>query len=62
MRGRSIRRVGRVIAEFTANTSGATAAEYALIAAGIAVAIIASLNAIGNAISHTFGSAESVVD
>ena len=47
-----------VLADFLADESGATAVEYALIVAGIAVAIVASLNAIGTAISHTFGSAD----
>ena len=35
--------------------SGATAIEYGLIAALIAVAIIASLQAVGNNLSSTFG-------
>ena len=35
--------------------SGATAIEYGLIAALIAVAIIASLQAVGNNLSGTFG-------
>jgi pilus assembly protein Flp/PilA len=53
----SMRGLGTVVAAFLADESGATATEYALIAAGIAVAIIASLNAIGVAINTTFGTA-----
>jgi pilus assembly protein Flp/PilA len=53
----SMRGFAKVLAGFLADESGATAVEYALIAAGIAVAIIASLNAIGTAISDTYGSA-----
>jgi pilus assembly protein Flp/PilA len=45
-----MRGLGTVVAAFLADESGATTTEYALIAAGIAVAIIASLNAIGTAI------------
>jgi pilus assembly protein Flp/PilA len=45
-----MRGFGSVVAAFLADESGATTTEYALIAAGIAVAIIASLNAIGTAI------------
>ena len=39
--------------------SGATAIEYGLIAALIAVAIIASLQAVGNNLSSTFGTVSS---
>jgi pilus assembly protein Flp/PilA len=53
----SMRGFAKVLAGFLADESGATAVEYALIVAGIAVAIIASLNAIGTAISHTYGTA-----
>jgi pilus assembly protein Flp/PilA len=55
--GLSMSGLGTVVADFLADESGATAAEYALIVAGIAVAIVASLNAIGTAISTTFGTA-----
>jgi pilus assembly protein Flp/PilA len=53
----SMRGFGNVVADFLADESGATAVEYALIVAGIAVAIIASLNAIGTAINTSFGTA-----
>jgi pilus assembly protein Flp/PilA len=39
---------------FLADESGATAIEYALIAALIALGIVASLNAITTGIDHTF--------
>ena len=39
---------------FLKDESGATAIEYGLIAAGISVVIIASVNAIGSRINRTF--------
>lgn len=39
---------------FFANSDGATAIEYGLIAAGIAVAIVAAVFALGNQISNFF--------
>jgi pilus assembly protein Flp/PilA len=39
---------------FAADASGATAIEYGLIAAGIAVAIIAVVNGIGSKLNTTF--------
>jgi pilus assembly protein Flp/PilA len=44
------------VKEFLKNESGATAIEYGLIAAGIAVAIITAVTALGTALSTTFGS------
>ncbi|MBA2397240.1 MAG: Flp family type IVb pilin [Bradyrhizobium sp.] len=38
-----------------ADQSGATAIEYALIAAGIAMAIIAAVNGLGTALNTSFG-------
>ena len=40
--------------QFLADESGATAIEYALIAAGIALAIIAAVNSLGTKISGRF--------
>jgi pilus assembly protein Flp/PilA len=40
---------------FAKDESGATAIEYGLIAAGIAVAIIATVNALGTQLVTTFG-------
>jgi pilus assembly protein Flp/PilA len=41
---------------FVANEHGATAIEYGLIAAGIAVAIIATVNGLGTTLNSTFSS------
>lgn len=45
-----------VIWSFCKNESGATAIEYGLIAAGIAVAIITAVNGVGSSLSGTFTS------
>jgi pilus assembly protein Flp/PilA len=44
------------IGAFLKNDSGATAIEYGLIAAGIAVAIIAVVNGLGTQLNATFTS------
>ena len=44
------------IARFLKDQSGATAIEYRLIAAGISVAIIATVQALGSNLNTTFGS------
>jgi len=44
------------VTAFLQNESGATAIEYGLIAAGISVAIIATVNALGTTLSATFSS------
>jgi pilus assembly protein Flp/PilA len=41
---------------FLRNDSGATAIEYGLIAAGISIAIIAAVNALGTTLNTTFTS------
>lgn len=41
---------------FLENESGATAIEYGLIAAGISIAIIAAVNALGTTLNTTFTS------
>jgi pilus assembly protein Flp/PilA len=46
----------RLLREFLKDESGATAIEYALIAAGIGIAIITAVNALGTAISSKFNS------
>ena len=43
------------IKRFVKDESGATAIEYGLIAAGIAVAIITAVNAVGTDLSSLFG-------
>lgn len=44
-----------LVARFVKDESGATAIEYALIAAGIALAIIAGVNSLGSALNTKFG-------
>ncbi|MBX9646512.1 MAG: Flp family type IVb pilin [Xanthobacteraceae bacterium] len=45
-----------LISKFLKNESGATAIEYGLIAAGIAIAIITAVNGVGTALSTKFDS------
>jgi pilus assembly protein Flp/PilA len=45
-----------LIARFVKDESGATAIEYGLIAAGIALAIIAAVNGLGTKLNTTFTS------
>ena len=45
-----------LIARFVKDESGATAIEYGLIAAGIALAIIAVVNGLGTKLHDTFSS------
>ena len=44
----------RLISEFWSDQSGATAIEYGLIAAGIAIAIITAVNSVGTALNTNF--------
>jgi pilus assembly protein Flp/PilA len=46
---------------FLKDESGATAIEYGLIAAGIAVAIIAVVQGVGTNLSATFGSVQTAI-
>jgi pilus assembly protein Flp/PilA len=46
----------RMLANFLADESGATAIEYGLIAAGIALAIIAVVNGLGSNLNTMFNS------
>ena len=48
-----------VLKKFFANESGATAIEYGLIAAGIALAIIAVVNGVGTSLNTKFSSINS---
>ena len=48
-----------LLARFIRDDSGATAIEYGLIAAGISVAIIATVNTIGGKLATAFGSISS---
>jgi pilus assembly protein Flp/PilA len=43
-----------LISKFFKDESGATAIEYGLIAAGIAIAIITAVNGVGSQLSTTF--------
>ena len=43
-----------LISKFFKEESGATAIEYGLIAAGIAIAIITAVNGVGTALTTTF--------
>jgi pilus assembly protein Flp/PilA len=45
----------KILRDFIADESGATAIEYGLIAAGIAVVIITVVNGIGTRLSTKFG-------
>jgi pilus assembly protein Flp/PilA len=45
-----------LLLRFARDTSGATAIEYGLIAAGISVAIIAVVNTLGGQLQNTFSS------
>ena len=48
-----------LLTRFARDESGATAIEYGLIAAGIALAIIAAVNSLGTALSSNFSSISS---
>ena len=48
-----------LIARFVKDESGATAIEYGLIAAGIALAIITVVNSLGTTLNAKFGSISS---
>ena len=45
----------KMFKEFIADESGATAIEYGLIAAGIAIAIITAVNGVGSKLATNFG-------
>ncbi len=50
-----------LLSRFYADESGATAIEYGLIAAGIAVVIIAAVQAVGSGVKNTFCSVATAV-
>jgi pilus assembly protein Flp/PilA len=50
-----------LVYRFVKDESGATAIEYGLIAAGIAVAIIATVKGLGSSLNTTFGSVSSAL-
>jgi pilus assembly protein Flp/PilA len=47
-------RLKKMLKQFIADESGATAIEYGLIAAGIAIAIVPALNGVGNSLKVKF--------
>ena len=49
------------ISAFLSDESGATAIEYALIAAGIAIAIIGAVNGVGTAVQGKFSDIKTAV-
>nr|WP_234679983.1 Flp family type IVb pilin [Bradyrhizobium sp. Oc8] len=49
----------RMVSKFWSDESGATAIEYGLIAAGIALAIITVVNNLGTTLNDKFGSISS---
>jgi pilus assembly protein Flp/PilA len=53
--------VGNLLCKFLRNDQGATAIEYGLIAAGISVAIIATVAALGTNLNTTFSSVSTAV-
>ena len=55
VRSNTARQIGR----FWADESGATSIEYAILAVGIAVVIVALVTAIGSSLKSTFTSASS---
>ena len=50
---------GQQFRRFCANESGATAVEYAMIAVGIAVVIVAAVTSIGSSVKGSFTAASS---
>jgi pilus assembly protein Flp/PilA len=54
--------MGEVLSRFLRDESGATAIEYGLIAAGIAVVIIAAVQLVGSNLNGTFSSVATAVN
>jgi len=46
----------KLVARLAKDQSGATAIEYAIIAAGISIVIVAAVNTIGTSVNTTFSS------
>jgi len=51
--------MSRLLVRFGKDQSGATAIEYAIIAAGISIVIVAAVNSIGTSLNSTFSSISS---
>jgi pilus assembly protein Flp/PilA len=56
MRNEEVIAMVRIFKNFLADESGATAIEYGLIAAGIAIAIITAVNGVGTSLKGKFTS------
>jgi pilus assembly protein Flp/PilA len=56
MRNEEVTAMVRVFKNFLADESGATAIEYALLAAGIALVIITTVNGVGSSLKTKFTS------
>jgi pilus assembly protein Flp/PilA len=54
--------MSKFLADFLSDESGATAIEYGLIAAGIAVAIIAAVQSVGTALNANFTAASKAIN
>jgi pilus assembly protein Flp/PilA len=54
-----MRLVSKLVSDFLRNESGATAIEYALIAAGISITIVAALTGIGSSVSGRYSAVSS---
>ncbi|MSP93647.1 MAG: Flp family type IVb pilin [Alphaproteobacteria bacterium] len=52
----------KFVRNFLKDESGATAIEYGLIAAGIAVAIIAAVNSVGGSLKTTLNSTSTAIN
>jgi pilus assembly protein Flp/PilA len=52
----------KTIRRFLADETGATAIEYGLIAAGISIAIIATVNSLGGKLVTTFGKVDAALN
>lgn len=51
--------MAHLVIRFLADRSGATAIEYSLIAAGIALAIVAAVQGLGTTLNNTFSTVSS---
>jgi pilus assembly protein Flp/PilA len=49
----------KLVLRFATDEAGVTAIEYALIAAGISIVIVAAVNSIGTSLNSTFSSVSS---
>ena len=54
-----MRLIAKLVSDFLRDESGATAIEYALIAAGISITIVAALTGIGSSVSGRFSAVSS---